>query len=46
MNISSPKTKFGPVAVNIGIDGGQFESKRSSTCTFLGSPLLRQEWEH
>ena len=37
MNISSPKTKFGPVDVNIGIDGGQFDAKMSSTYKFVES---------
>ena len=37
VNMSSPKTEVGPGAVNIGIDGANFEARMSSTAKFVES---------
>ena len=45
VNMSSPKTEFGPGAVNLGIDGKDFEAKVSSTAKAgVGALICKSDW--
>ena len=52
VNMSSPKTDSGPAAVNLGIDGAEFEARMSSTAKFVeslvkagvGALICKSDW--
>ena len=52
LNLSSPKNKLGPTAVNLGIAGKEFEARMSSTSKFVeslaragvGAKICKSDW--